>query len=314
MKTKLVFSAIAIIVVLAVTALCVERNTREINMWKHTPARNLSLAVEHQDTAKIVKIMKIHPELLNYQEPQNGFTLLIWAVGREKYQSAEALLQCGANPNISATHAGETALFVAAGTSWVHPDAHLDPKYVKLLLKYGADPNIVYAGVKPPGNHSDIIEPGTSPLFYSIQCHPLVCCMEKTRALVEGGADINAKTASGRTAAVEALIYGRINAPEDLMRYAHYLIAVKKAKITDPYHRPQIFSWVGDMKEKFYAVNILRDWIPALHSKGHQIKMEIVKEFARQGVDYSKTTISDERLEQIQKLYPNTWKEYVKQY
>jgi len=38
-----------------------------------------------------------------------------------------------------------------------------DPKFVKLLLKYNADPNITYGG-------NAIIEPGTSPLMNSIRC------------------------------------------------------------------------------------------------------------------------------------------------
>ena len=90
------------------------------------------------------------------------------AVGTEKYKSAETLLQCGADPNIATTHSGETALFVAAGFSWVDNLAKTDPKYVKLLLKYGADPNINYKGFKSIGVIHDITPSGTSPLMYSI--------------------------------------------------------------------------------------------------------------------------------------------------
>jgi len=32
--------------------------------------------------------------------PKYGATLLLWAVGMEKYKSAEALLKCGADPNL----------------------------------------------------------------------------------------------------------------------------------------------------------------------------------------------------------------------
>jgi ankyrin repeat protein len=133
--------------------------------WQHTPAWKLALAVKQQDTSKIAKIAKAHPQLLNYQEPSIGATVLIWAVGEEKYRSAEALLKCGANPNITATCGGQTALFEAAHFSWVDTQAKNDPKYVKMLLKYGADPNIYYTGGHASDN--DARCPGTSPLMES---------------------------------------------------------------------------------------------------------------------------------------------------
>ncbi len=276
-------------------------------IWIHTPAWKLAGAVKMQDTAKIVTITKTNPELLNYQEPKYGVTLLIWAVGVEKYRSAEALLKCGANPNIATTCGGETALFVAASYSWVDFWAKEDPRYVKLLLKYGADPNITYRGGDPENN---IVEPGASPLMESIGCG-----MQKTRALVEGGADIDYQTASGKTAAVVALDAGSINVTEDQMEYAYFIIVEKKAKVTAPYFLGRLFpASTKDTEKKYYPVDILRDWIPKLASKGHAMKMKIVEEFARQGVDYWKTPIPERRLEQIKKIYPDTWQEYIKQY
>ncbi len=44
------------------------------------------------------------------------------------------------------------------------------------------------------------------------------------------------------------------------------------------------------------------------------MKMEIVEEFARQGVNYWDTEIPSERLEQIKNIYPDTWEEYLKKY
>jgi len=115
----------------------------------------------------------------------------------EKYKSAEALLKCGADPNIASTVDGMTPLYLAAGFSWIDNYAKKDPKFVKLLLKYNADPNITYGG-------NAIIEPGTSPLMNSIRCG-----IEKTKALVEAGAYINYKTKSGTTAAIKALLAGQ---------------------------------------------------------------------------------------------------------
>ncbi len=280
---------------------------RNLRIWKHTPAWQLALAVKWQNTAKIKRLAKANPQLLNYQEPRYGATLLIWAVGVEKYKSAEALLQCGADPNIATTYTGETALFVAAGYSWVDYKDKTDPKYVNLLLKYGADPNINYVGFKPTDGGYDGTESGTSPLMESIGCG-----IAKTKALVEGGAEINYKTPSQGTAAIAALLWG--NGDIERMQYAHYLIVDKKARITNPYYRSKQYTMpYDDPNEKFYPVNILRDWI-TIDSKGHAMKMDIVKEFARQGVDYRKTKIPDECLQQIKLIYPDTWQEYIKKY
>ena len=64
-----------------------------------------------------------------------------------------------------------------------------------------------------------------------------------------------------------------------------------------------------------YPVNLLRNWwIYPLDSEEYKIKMEIVKEFERQGVDYSATPIPDWVLEKIKRQYPDTWEEYIKVY
>ncbi len=276
-----------------------------IKIYKDTPAWKLALAVKNENKKKIENIVVKEPQLLNYQDPKYGATLLLWSVGNEKYKSAETLLKCGADPNIATTTYGETPLFLAAGYSWVDYAAKKDAKYVELLLKYGANPNQNYIG----GDERDTsTEPGTSPLIESIGCG-----IEKTKALVEGGADIDYKTPSGGTAAILALRVGGPNVTLEAMEYAYYLIAEKKAKVSEPYPRIDIDGEI-DPSVEFYPVDILRDWIPELGSKGYTMKMEIVEEFARQGVNYWDTEIPSERLEQIKNIYPDTWEEYLKKY
>ncbi|WP_243186991.1 ankyrin repeat domain-containing protein [Clostridium muellerianum] len=214
----------------------------------------------------------------------------------EKYKSAEALLKCGANPDIS-TKEGETPLFLAASYSWIDNNDKKDPKYVKLLLHYAANPNKNYVN-----NNPNDIDSGTSPLMNSIGCG-----IEKTKALVEAGADINYKTKHGDTAAEDALL------AHETPEYAYYLIAQKKAKVADPYYRRQNFG-NEDPNEKLFLVNILKDWVFDLNSKEYKIKMEIVDEFVRQGVNYKDAKIDDRTLGKIKKLHPNDWEEYIKKY
>jgi ankyrin repeat protein len=284
-----------------------------INIYKNTPVWELTLAVKNQNIRSIERIVKNKPNLINYQEPKYGITLLLWAVGMEKYKSVETLLKCGADPNIVSTNnnsfGGKTPLFVAAGYSWVDRAAKKDPKYVKLLLRYGADPNKNYIGFNISGEKS-IIEDGTSPLMHSIGCG-----IEKTKALVEAGANINYKTKSGDTAAITALGAGGPNATLEGMQYAYYLIVEKKAKVNELYYRSENTLMPGDNpNDKFYPVDILRNWIYDLSSKEYGIKMEIVKEFARQGVNYWDAKINKFTLEHIKKRYPDTWEEYIKKY
>ncbi|MCY6958027.1 ankyrin repeat domain-containing protein [Clostridium brassicae] len=305
MKKKIIIFIIPIFIM--ITCFCYLRNKitethnkgeykiTSINIYKNTPAWELALAVKNEKTSTIEKITKDKPELLNYQDPKYGVTLLLWSIGMEKYESAEALLKCGSNPDIARKN-GETPLFLAAGYSWIDNDAKKDPKYVKLLLRYGANPNKNYVNNDPNDIYS-----GTSPLMNSISGG-----FEKTKALVEAGADINYKTQSGDTAANQALL------ADETPEYAYYLIVQKKAKVTDPTYGRECFA--TDPDQKFFPVTILRNWVFALDSKEYKMKMEIVDEFARQGVNYKDAKINKHTLGQIKKLYPNDWEDYIKKY
>ncbi|GBR76403.1 hypothetical protein NO2_0956 [Candidatus Termititenax persephonae] len=277
----------------------------EAAIFKKTEAWELAKAVKAQNVRKIKRILNKNPELIDYQDPEYGVTLLIWSIGTERYKSAKALLEMGASVNIRNVY-GETALFVASGYSWVDYQAKKDPKYAKLLLEYGADPNICSLG-NPTGKtyHGNARyepEPYISPLMQSIPCG-----IEKTKLLVEGGADVNYRTPLGCTATEEALgMGGRGGGPE----YAYYLIVEKKAIVTEPYRHKV------DGRE-LYLIEYLRSpqWTYPLDSEGYRIKMEIVEEFARQGVDYwANQYIPPFALELVKKDYPNDWEEYIKKF
>ncbi len=245
-----------------------------VNIYKNTPAWDLALAVRKQNTKKIAEIAKSDPKLLEYHDPIYGDTLLIWAVGTERYDAAEALLKAGANPNATALkRGGETALHVAAQFSYVDNDTKRDAKYVKLLLKYGADPNIGLFS-----SYNDDTETGMTPLMNSIGCG-----IEKTKALVEGGADVNARTPTGNSAAVEALMWGSGAKMDRALEYAHYLITEKHADITKPWF---LRLQLSDPAKRIEPVSLLSDWCTEPGTEGHRMKMDIIKEFARQGVKY----------------------------
>lgn len=278
-----------------------EYEITDIKIFKGTPVWELILAVEDQNVNEIENIVKNKPEVLNYQEPNYGVTPLLWSIGMEKYESAKKLLECGVDPDIATIPYGKTPLLLASGYSWVDNDAKKDPKYVELLINYGADPNISYIGYIDTESQSTI-EPGATPLMYSIGAG-----IKKTRVLVESGADINQKSNSQSTATIYALLYDQD--PE----YAHYLIVDKKSIISEPYFSRIILSG-DDPNKEFYPVNILRNWVFDFDSDEYKMKMEIVKEFERQGVDYWSTEIPERALKKIKKLYPDSWEEIIKKY
>lgn len=304
---KLIKGSTMIALLLSLLAGCLGNNPKtetgeyridNIRIYQNTPAWELAKAVNSQDIKKIARIAEETPEVLDYQDPLYGTTLLFWAVGMEKYNSTEALLKAGADPDVISTYEGGTALYRASGYSFIDYQAKKDAKFVKLLLEYGADPNIGFVG----SEHDNSTELGTTPLMESIGCG-----IEKTKALVEAGADINYRTEEGATAAILAIWFGRGGGEG---AYAYYLIVEKKADVTKPWIRTPINS----PSEEVAPVTFLRDWIPKLDSEGYKLKMEIVDEFAQQGEDYWATEIPKNRLEQIQKLYPDTWEEYISRY
>lgn len=272
---------------------------KDIRTYKNTPAWELAKAVENQNTKNISEIASKNKELLNYQEPKLGFTLLMWAVKKEKFESVKSLLINGADINIR-SKSGSTALFFASSYSWVDTEAKKDSKYVELLLKYGADPNIANNGTMATN-----IDKGTTPLMEAVSVS-----LEKVKALVEAGADINAKTETGKTAVSYAL--GGIG---DGVKSAYYLIVKKGARIDEPYYfRSYGINNSIEYHKPHYPIQALRNWIFKLDSEEYRMKMEIVKEANRQGQNYWDVPVPKTRLEQIKHNYPDTWQEYLEKY
>ena len=61
------------------------------------------------------------------------------------------------------------------------------------------------------------------------------CGLEKTKALVDSGADINHAAEDGTTAAILAIGRGSHSSTLDGIKYAQYLIAEKHADVTKPF-------------------------------------------------------------------------------
>lgn len=273
---------------------------QDIEIFEGTPAWDLAKALDENNIEVTKQILSNDASLVDYQEPKFGITLLIRAALTENYTAVCYLLENNANPNIIAGIGG-TALFYAVSHSWHDAKANENPKFMKKLLEYGADPNITFCAPETIGETSPT-ECGTSPLMHATQRG-----IQKVKLLVEGGADIDYKTELGKTAAIKALLHKKIDV-------AHYLIVENKAKVTDPYYFYELGTTRINSQISHLPIKLLEDWLFEIGSIEHKIKMEIVKEFSRQGQDYWRLEKHPKTIERIKRLYPETWQVYLDNY
>ncbi len=287
---------------------------RNVEIYKDTPAYELAKAVKKQNVKKIKKIVSKNPELLNYQDPVYKITLVLWSVGMERYKSLKTLLELGADPNIASENVeikmdgvvkykalAESPLFRASGFSYIDIFAKKDAKYVKLLLEYGADPNWMLV--------ENISSSDVEKKMYSNCLTEAYLSFEKVKLLVEAGADINYKFPNGETPTVQILASG-VYPSFDKLCILKYLIVDKSADVNMTRY---VKLMSGEILENS-AVDVLRNWTFELGSKEYAIKLQLIEEFKRQGVDYYATPIPEDILEYIKKEYPATWQEYIKVY
>lgn len=235
-------------------------------------AWELAQAVESQDTLKIKQIIAEHKIAVDYQEPKFGETLLEWAVWTNHYDSSKALLENGADPNLQDHYNGYTAFTFAAAKFETS-------QYVKLLLKYKADPNVIAKNVKS-------MYP--SP-FIAAAYHRL----ESTKLLADAGADINYISKTNKNALSAAFTFDKVD-------IVHYLLIDKKADFNQPFGQTV-------NGQDITITNLLRGWLFPLNSKEYKEKMEIVNYLKGKGVDYSKAPIP-------QRYYAKYPKEYLDKY
>jgi len=93
------------------------------------------------------------------------------------YASAKALLDVGADPNLRDKHRGATAVIDAA--------ANQDSRYLKLLLSYKGNPNVIENKIVQDDD-SRLQTVLTSAISYSDPNS-----LEKIKLLIDAGADVN---------------------------------------------------------------------------------------------------------------------------
>lgn len=273
-----------------------------IAKWENKTIEDLYVAISKNNSNAIKRIIEHHPEYLNYIGSVSYDNPLIRAIAYRHYAAAKQLLVLGADPNV---HSRSTYTPMMAAIQ-NHPNKDIredtETKYIKLLAEYGAIINDTCHYI--PGELA-ANQTTTSMLQIAEREND-----KKLRCLVELGANIEQTGVDSVTVAIQALMLND-------MKAAHYLIVEKHADITHPFYKfKSPASQEIDYSTKHYAVEFLLSMVFRLDSEDYKLKMEIVDEFKRQGVDYQswKDRISQRTIKQIKALYKDEWEEYVLRY
>jgi len=252
---------------------------KDYPLFQNTPAWVLALAIAREDTTTIRNEINQNKSLLSYREPRYGEPLLTLAVGNLKYNSVKSLLELGADPNMQDLYYGDSPLMKAADIGINGVGA--DPRFLKLLLKYGGDPNAVENGPEKHGKNSVlIIACGSGDLDY-------------VEILVDAGAKVNAVTIYDETALNAAVnIAGIIDNPDMVI----YLIR----KGAD--YKRVLYKTIPEGENK-YITDAMRYWRFDLGSDEYKKKMELVDFLKKNGMDYRKTKIPEEYIPDYPKDY-----------
>ncbi len=154
----------------------------KFTLMKNTPVWALAQAVKQEDVDEIKRLIQEEKVNVNYQEHQSRIhtTLLHLAVANDKLLSVKALLDNGAQQNISdAMDQYPIHYILLKEYSYKHR-----LEILRLLLNYGADPN---PQTKPIYKNDTIPHYGRPLMLYAVDN------LECTKLLLEYGADINYK-------------------------------------------------------------------------------------------------------------------------
>lgn len=267
----------------------VDKNTLlgyDYRLFQSTPAWTLAKAVQEQDIVKIKEEVLKNKVPVNYKETRFGSTLLFLAIFNGQYESAQTLLELGANPNLADTYQGTTPIIQAASNE--------DPKYLALLLKYKGNPNSSENAPEMEGNTTR-----NTALIKAISFEE-ESSLKKVRMLIDAGANVNSDN------------QGRTNLPLSLAIMLGKMQIVLCLLENNADYSRAMFSI--DDEHKVYILEALRKCQFDLGSEKHKQKLQVIAFLKSKGLDYNKEPIPDDVLENIKKNHPNDWEKYAREY
>jgi len=264
----------------------------DYRLFHNTPVWNLAVAIRDENIDEIKRIVREEKPDINVQESKFGQTLLILTVLNEQYSSCEALLQLGADLNKHNHYNGSSAIIEAAGINGTDDD---NTKFLRLLLKHGANPNDEEIGDRRQGN----MKRNTPLLKACSNVNKLKSPVGKVKLLVEAGANIDYKNEFNQTPLSEAFVLD------------HYDVVIYLLEKGVDYRR--VISTDVEGKE-YYLWDKLRYKLLPLDTEEYKQKMAIVEFLKAKGIDYKRLPIPEYALEEAKKRYPKNWKGYLEKY
>ena len=285
----------------------------DYRLFQSTPVWNLAKAVEDGDEDLINEILTKNPKLVDFQEPSHKMTLLMLTIlnqrkatfpyslicanqqcglklNESQWRSFCALLKNDASVNI-ADSSGRTALLIACGCDYY------DAKYVKELIKHGADVNYIC----PP--HKTNRKGDATPLLNAVRCNNL----DMVKLLVKNGADINYVDKYNNTALGMSLFDSKY----DITMY----LLENGADYTIPVSQKSYHTFGNDNDTcKLRIEEELRYDVWPLHSKEYKLKMQIVNFLKKKNINYRTIEIPQDVIDYAKEEYPTSWKYYLDNY
>jgi hypothetical protein len=194
--------------------------------------------------------------------------MLQLAVINENYESTKALLEMGADPNIQDHLNGDSPLMDAVSIG--SRNRGLDERFLKLILKFGGDPNSIQHGIS---------KTRFTPLMLACRFGNF----DYVKILVGAGAKVNFFNEYGDSALGNAAIQ------------EHPEITIYLIKNGADY-KHVLYKTEPDKKDK-YITDAMRYWIFDIGSEEYQQKMLIVDFLKQHGMDYSKAPIPEDVLQ-----------------
>lgn len=286
-------------------------NYSDYEKFAKTPVAELAEYVDIGDTAKICEFLKVHPELIDYQEPYHKMTLLAMTVINQKratfpyslisstsnglsmnkgqVNSFHCLLNHGASVN-TVDIDGNTPLMEACDCDIYSVDI------VKDLIRHHATVNYTI-----PDKYADRLGNST-PLQNAIRNRRL----DIVKVLVENGADINYKDKFNNTPLGLS--------PHDCNFDITLYLLEKGADYNIPYKIESITSEGNQIDTCITLAEDLKYYTFPLESEDYKNKMQVVRFLKSKGIDYYKVKVPDDVVSRIKQEYPGTWKEYLRKY
>ncbi|MCC6448476.1 MAG: ankyrin repeat domain-containing protein [Chitinophagaceae bacterium] len=229
-----------------------------------------------EDTIALRQIIKENNLDVNHKDKTHGISLLTYSLSNRKSKSCKKLLDLGANPN----QMDDKKELVPAIT--IAASIKESSDYLKMLLQYGADPNIV------SNKLDEVIYTKSTPLNAAV-----VASLENTKLLLENGANVNFAPKEELLPLTTALTFKQIDV-------ANYLILKKEADVNK-------VIVISANKDTLRISELLRLNAFPLESQEYVYKMEIVDYLKNKGIDYRKAEIPEY-------YYDNFSKDYLEKY